>query len=196
MNHVMNTYGRQPLTLLSGKGSRVWDDKNNEYLDFVAGIAVNTLGHAHPRLIQAIAEQAATMLHCSNLYHIPKQIELAERLCQLSGLDRAFFCNSGAEANEAAIKLARKFFYDQGLSRFEVITAKQSFHGRTMQTIAATCLLVFIMCHTMILKHWHRPSTPALRRFFWNPCKAKVVSILPRWNIYRLFERCAIIVVF
>jgi len=138
MNHVMNTYGRYPLTLLSGKGSRVWDDQNNEYLDFVAGIAVNTLGHAHPRLVNAIAEQAATMLHCSNLYHITEQIDLAERLCQLSGLDRAFFCNSGAEANEAALKLARKHFYNTGSSRFEVITATQSFHGRTMQTIAAT----------------------------------------------------------
>jgi len=138
MNNVMNTYGRYPLTLLSGKGSRVWDDQNNEYLDFVAGIAVNTLGHAHPRLVNAIAEQAATMLHCSNLYHIPEQIELAKHLCHLSSLDRAFFCNSGAEANEAALKLARKYFYDQGLNRFEVITATQSFHGRTMQTIAAT----------------------------------------------------------
>ncbi|MDQ6994513.1 MAG: acetylornithine transaminase [Mariprofundaceae bacterium] len=138
MNHIMNTYGRPPLTLLRGKGSRVWDDQNNEYLDFVAGIAVNTLGHAHPRLVQTIAQQAATMLHCSNLYHIPKQIELAERLCQLSQLDRAFFCNSGAEANEAALKLARKYFYDQGVNRFEVITATQSFHGRTIQTIAAT----------------------------------------------------------
>ncbi|MDQ6973338.1 MAG: acetylornithine/succinylornithine family transaminase, partial [Mariprofundaceae bacterium] len=138
MNHVMNTYGHAPLTLLSGKGSRVWDDQNNEYLDFVAGIAVNTLGHAHPQLVNAIAAQAATMLHCSNLYHITAQIDLAERLCQLSRLDRAFFCNSGAEANEAALKLARKYFYDQGLNRFEVITATQSFHGRTMQTIAAT----------------------------------------------------------
>jgi len=138
MNHVMNTYGRYPLTLLKGQGSRVWDDKNHEYLDFVSGIAVNTLGHAHPRLTQAIAEQAASMLHCSNLYHIPAQIELAERLYQLSGLSRAFFCNSGAEANEAALKLARKFFYDQGIQRFKVITATQSFHGRTMQTIAAT----------------------------------------------------------
>jgi len=134
----MNTYGRHPLTLLSGKGSRVWDDQNHEYLDFVSGIAVNTLGHAHPRLIHAIAEQAATMLHCSNLYHIPEQIDLAERLCQLSGLDRVFFCNSGAEANEAAMKLARKFFYDAGSKRRTIITATQSFHGRTMQTIAAT----------------------------------------------------------
>ena len=138
MNYVMKTYGRYPLTLVKGQGSRVWDDQNHEYLDFVAGIAVNTLGHAHPALLQAIQVQAASMLHCSNLYHIPQQIELAERLCRLSGLGRVFFCNSGAEANEAAMKLARKFFYDQGSTRHAVITATQSFHGRTMQTLTAT----------------------------------------------------------
>ncbi len=134
----MPNYARFPLTLVRGSGSRVWDNQGHEYLDFVAGIAVNTLGHAHPALTAAIAEQAGTMLHCSNLYHIPLQQQLAETLCRLSGLDGAFFCNSGAEANEAAIKLARKYFHDQDSSRRTIITATASFHGRTMLTLTAT----------------------------------------------------------
>jgi len=134
----MNTYARFPLTLVRGNGARVWDDRGREYLDFVSGIAVTSLGHAHPVLTRAIAEQAGTMLHCSNLFHIPRQQQLAERLCRLSGLGAAFFCNSGAEANEAAIKLARKYFYDRGSSRRTVITATQSFHGRLLSTLTAT----------------------------------------------------------
>jgi len=138
MNSVMQTYARYPLTLIRGEGSYVFDDVGNKYLDFVAGIAVNTLGHAHPTMVKAIGEQTATMLHCSNLYHIPKQDELADKLVWLSGLDRVFFCNSGAEANEAAIKIARKYFYDQGSSRRTVITATNSFHGRLLSTLTAT----------------------------------------------------------
>lgn len=134
----MNTYARFPVTLVSGEGSRVRDDNGKEYLDFIAGIAVNTLGHAHPELTRALAEQAGTMLHCSNLFHIPKQQQLAEKLCDLSGMGSAFFCNSGAEANEAAIKLARKYFYDQNSPRRTIITATNSFHGRTLQTLTAT----------------------------------------------------------
>jgi predicted acetylornithine/succinylornithine family transaminase len=138
MNAIMNTYARFPLTLVRGKGSYVWDDNGKTYLDFISGIAVNTLGHAHPKLTAALAEQAGMMLHCSNLFHIPKQQQLAEKLCGLSGLGAAFFCNSGAEANEAAIKLARKYYYDQDSPRRTIITAAQSFHGRTLQTLAAT----------------------------------------------------------
>ncbi|EAU53978.1 acetylornithine transaminase [Mariprofundus ferrooxydans] len=138
MNAVMNTYARFPLTLVRGAGTRVWDDAGNAYLDFISGIAVNTLGHAHPKLTAALSAQAGTMLHCSNLFHIPTQQQLAARLTQLSGLERAFFCNSGAEANEAAIKLARKYFYDQGSTRRTIITAHQSFHGRTLLTLTAT----------------------------------------------------------
>ncbi len=138
MSSVMQTYARYPLTLIRGEGAHVFDDKGNRYLDFVSGIAVNTLGHAHPAMIKAIREQAATMLHCSNLYHIPKQIELADRLTELSGLHQAFFCNSGAEANEAAIKIARKYFHDQGSDRRTIITATNSFHGRLLSTLAAT----------------------------------------------------------
>ena len=135
---LMQNYARFPITLVKGQGARVWDDEGKSYLDFVAGIAVNSLGHAHPTMVKTISEQAATMLHCSNLYFNPWQNELAEKLSMLSGLNKSFFCNSGAEANEAAIKLARKYFHDQGQTKYTVITAVQSFHGRTMQTIAAT----------------------------------------------------------
>jgi len=134
----MNTYARFPLTLVRGKGARVWDDQGQAYLDFISGIAVNTLGHAHPKMTEALTEQAATMLHCSNLFHIPKQQQLAELLTRLSGLDAVFFCNSGAEANEGAIKLARKYFHDRGLPGRTIITATQSFHGRLLATLSAT----------------------------------------------------------
>ncbi len=134
----MQNYARYPLTLVRGQSCRVEDDQGRRYLDFVSGIAVNTLGHAHPRLVAALREQAGAMLHCSNLYHIPQQQRLAQRLAALSGLDRAFFCNSGAEANEAAIKLARKYFHDNGQPRITIITATNSFHGRTLATAAAT----------------------------------------------------------
>ncbi|MDQ6953998.1 MAG: acetylornithine transaminase [Mariprofundaceae bacterium] len=138
MNHVMQTYARLPLTLVRGKGSYVVDDNGKQYLDFVAGIAVNTLGHAHPMMVEALHQQAQEMLHCSNLYHIPKQIELAGKLAELSGLDEAFFCNSGAEANEAAIKISRKYFYDAGSNRRTIISATNSFHGRLLSTLTAT----------------------------------------------------------
>jgi len=138
MSSVMQTYARYPLTLVRGEGSHVFDSEGNSYIDFVAGIAVNTLGHAHPALVRAIHEQASTMLHCSNLYHIPKQMELADKLTWLSGMDKAFFCNSGAEANEAAIKIARKYFHDAGSERRTVITATNSFHGRLLSTLTAT----------------------------------------------------------
>ncbi len=134
----MNTYSRFPLTLVRGEGSRVWDEKDNRYLDFIAGIAVNTLGHANPAMIKSISQQASEMLHCSNLFNIPKQQLLADQLTSLSGLDAAFFCNSGAEANEAAIKLARKYFHDQNSPRRAVISATQSFHGRLLSTLTAT----------------------------------------------------------
>lgn len=138
MNAIMNTYARFPLTLVRGKGARVRDDSGREYLDFISGIAVNTLGHAHPQLTAALSEQAGMMLHCSNLFHIPKQQQLAEQLCSLSGLDAAFFCNSGAEANEAAIKLTRKYFHDRESPRRTIISATQSFHGRLLSTLTAT----------------------------------------------------------
>jgi len=134
----MNTYARFPLTLVQGEGTHVRDDAGKQYLDFISGIAVNTLGHAHPKLTATLAEQAGTMLHCSNLFHIPKQQQLADQLTRLSGLSAVFFCNSGAEANEGAIKLTRKYFYDSDSPRRTIITATQSFHGRLLSTLTAT----------------------------------------------------------
>lgn len=137
--YIMKTYGRYPLVPVKGEGCLLWDADGNRYLDFLAGVAVNNLGHCHPKVVEALQKQAAELIHCSNYYHIPQQIELAELLCSHSFADRAFFCNSGAEANEAAIKLARKYSRDTyGLDRFEIITAVSSFHGRTMATISAT----------------------------------------------------------
>ncbi len=136
---VMKTYGRYPVVMQRGAGCKLWDVDGREYLDFVAGVAVNNLGHCHPKVVRALQDQAATLLHCSNFYHIPQQIELAEWLCARSFAERVFFCNSGAEANEAAIKLARKYSREKyGDNRFELITALESFHGRTLGTISAT----------------------------------------------------------
>ncbi len=138
-SHVMTTYGRFPLALTRGVGCRVWDDKGSEYLDFVAGIATCTLGHAHPVMVEAVTQQIQTLHHVSNLYYIPEQGALAQWLTSHSCADRVFFCNSGAEANEAAIKLARKYGHTQlGIEEPVIITANESFHGRTLATITAT----------------------------------------------------------
>jgi len=137
-NHLMPTYARFPVTLIKGEGTYVYDDSGKRYLDFISGIAVNSLGHAHPALRKAISEQAGLMIHCSNLFNIPAQEKLAMRLSVLSGLDQAFFCNSGAEANEAAFKLARKYWYDRDSDRRGIICAANSFHGRTLNTLTAT----------------------------------------------------------
>lgn len=137
--YIMKTYGRYPIVPVRGEGCRLWDVDGNEYLDFLGGIAVNNLGHCHPKVVAALQKQAAELIHCSNYYQIPQQIELAELLCNHSFADKAFFCNSGAEANEAAIKLARKYSLDTfGPERYEIITAADSFHGRTMATVSAT----------------------------------------------------------
>ncbi len=137
---IMRTYGRYPIVPVRGEGCRLWDADGKEYLDFLAGVAVNNLGHCHPRVVKALQEQAATLIHCSNYYQIPQQIELAELLCSHSFADKAFFCNSGAEANEAAIKLARKYSREKfdNPERYGIITAADSFHGRTMATVSAT----------------------------------------------------------
>jgi acetylornithine aminotransferase len=137
---VMTTYGRFPIALERGQGSRVWDTKGNEYLDFVAGIATCTLGHAHPALIKTVTEQIQKLHHVSNLYYIPEQGDLAQWLTGHSCMDRVFFCNSGAEANEAAIKLVRKYAHTkvEFLEKPVILTAKSSFHGRTLATITAT----------------------------------------------------------
>jgi len=134
----MNTYGRIPIALVKGEGSRVWDADGKEYLDLVGGIAVCALGHAHPELTAVLRDQSEKLWHCSNLYWIEPQVELAAKLCQSTGMDKAFFANSGAEANEGAIKLARKYFYRQGQNRYQIIACRNSFHGRTTGALAAT----------------------------------------------------------
>lgn len=137
--YIMRTYGRFPVVPVKGEGCYLWDADGKKYLDFLAGVAVNNLGHCHPAVTAALSKQAAELIHCSNYYHIPQQIELAELLCSNSFADKAFFCNSGAEANEAAIKLARKYSREKfGPDRYEIITALASFHGRTMATVSAT----------------------------------------------------------
>jgi acetylornithine aminotransferase len=136
--HVMHTYGRLPMAMSHGRGCWVWDTEGNKYLDGLAGIAVNTLGHAHPRLVPALQEQVAKLIHCSNYYAAPLQETLAAKLCELSGLTRVFFCNSGLEANEAALKIARKFGHDKGIDAPEVIVYERAFHGRSLATLSAT----------------------------------------------------------
>ncbi|MGG7055203.1 aspartate aminotransferase family protein [Nitrosomonas sp. ANs5] len=138
MSYLMNTYARLPVTFVKGEGVWLWDDRGVRYLDALSGIAVCGLGHCHPALARALCEQAATLVHTSNLYHIENQALLAERLAKLSGLDNAFFCNSGAEANEAAIKLARLYGHNRGIDLPTIIVMERSFHGRTMATLTAT----------------------------------------------------------
>lgn len=136
--YVARTYGRSPIALVRGKGTKVWDADGKEYLDFLAGIAVNSLGHCHPAVVRAIRHQSQKLLHVSNLYHIVPQSELARELCRHSFADRVFFCNSGAEANEAAIKLARRYGAEKLGGKYEILSAHDSFHGRTLATLTAT----------------------------------------------------------
>ncbi|MEO8023489.1 aspartate aminotransferase family protein [Polaromonas sp.] len=136
--HVMNTYGRLPIALSHGQGCRVWDVNGKEYLDGLGGIAVNTLGHNHPRLVPALQDQIAKIIHSSNYYHVPNQEVLAAKLVELSGLENVFFCSTGLEANEAALKLARKFGHDKGIERPEIVVYEKAFHGRSIATLSAT----------------------------------------------------------
>ena len=138
MENLMNTYSRLPVTFARGEGAWLWDDQGNKYLDALAGIAVCGIGHCHPKLVKAISEQAGTLIHTSNLYHIDKQEKLAKKLAILSGLNKSFFCNSGAEANETAIKLARLYGHNKGIDQPTIIVMENSFHGRTMATLTAT----------------------------------------------------------
>ncbi len=138
MSHLMNTYARQPVAFTHGEGAWIYDEAGKRYLDALAGIAVSTLGHNHPRLVRTIAEQAAKVLHTSNLYRIPLQEQLADRLAALSGMDEVFLCNSGCEANEAAIKLARFYGHRKGIELPTIIVMENAFHGRTLATLSAT----------------------------------------------------------
>ena len=130
--YIFSTYKRFPIVLLKGKGTKVWDQDGKEYLDFVTGLAVCSLGHCHPKVVEAIEAQAKTLLHVSNLFHIKPQIELARLLVENSFADKVFFCNSGAEANEGAIKLTRKYMRGKKEDRFEIIAMHDAFHGRTL----------------------------------------------------------------
>ncbi|MFT4991968.1 MAG: acetylornithine/N-succinyldiaminopimelate aminotransferase [Polaromonas sp.] len=136
--HVMNTYGRLPLALSHGQGCRVWDINGKAYLDALGGIAVNTLGHNHAKLVPALQEQIGKLIHTSNYYHIPLQEALAAKLVELSGLTNVFFCSTGLEANEAALKLARKFGHDKGIDKPEIVVYDKAFHGRSIATLSAT----------------------------------------------------------
>jgi predicted acetylornithine/succinylornithine family transaminase len=149
--HVLQTYRRNPITFVRGEGVHLFDSEGREYLDLLSGIGVSSLGHAHPGLARAIAEQAATLLHTSNLFFHPLQGELAERLANLSGLQRAFFCNSGTEAVEACLKFARRYWYTKGEPRIEIIALEESFHGRTFGALSVTSD-----------EHYRKPFEPLL----------------------------------
>jgi acetylornithine/N-succinyldiaminopimelate aminotransferase len=136
--HTMNTYGRLPIALSHGQGVRVWDVNGREYLDALAGIAVNTLGHNHPKLVPALQDQVAKIIHSCNYYHVPNQERLAAKLAELSGMTNAFFCFTGLEANEGALKLARKYGHDKGIARPEIVVYENAFHGRSIATLSAT----------------------------------------------------------
>ena len=138
MSYVMNTYAQLPVTFVKGEGVWLWSDRGEKYLDALSGVAVCGLGHCHPRLAEALCKQARTLMHTSNIYFIEKQEQLAARLTALSGMEKAFFCNSGAEANEAAIKLCRKNGHVRGIDHPVIVVMQGSFHGRTLATLAAT----------------------------------------------------------
>jgi acetylornithine aminotransferase len=138
MPHVLNTYGRLPIALTHGRGCWVWDTEGRRYLDALGGIAVNTLGHGHPKLVPALQDQVAKLIHSSNYYEVPLQEQLAAVLCGLSGLDSVFFCSTGLEANEGALKIARKYGHDRGITRPEIIVYEKAFHGRSIATLSAT----------------------------------------------------------
>jgi acetylornithine aminotransferase len=139
MSHVMNTYARQPVAFVRGEGVWLWDEAGKKYLDALAGIAVNTLGYAHPKLTKALSERLASgVLHTSNLWRIPTQEAAADRIAEITGLDEVFFCNSGLEANEAAIKVARKYGHERGIAEPAIIVMEKAFHGRSLATLSAT----------------------------------------------------------
>jgi acetylornithine aminotransferase len=159
-SHIMSTYAPMSVTFSHGEGIMLWDTEGKKYLDALSGIAVCGLGHAHPAVTQAISEQAGKLLHTSNLYMIENQQKLADKLCKYSGLDRVFFSNSGAEANEAAIKIARKYGHEKNIDIPTIIVMKNSFHGRTMATLSATgsrkVQAGFDAKCRPVLNHWYR----------------------------------------
>src|SRR6187455_491425 len=162
--YVLQTYRRQPITLVRGEGVRLFDAEGREYFDLLSGIGVASLGHANPKLAAALADQAQTLIHTSNLFFHPLQGQLAERLSQLSGLPRAFFCNSGTEAVEACLKFARRYWYTLGETRSEIIALEESFHGRTMGALSVTSD-----------EHYRTPFAPLLSGITFVPANKPVV---------------------
>lgn len=193
---LMATYARLPVTFERGKGVQLWDTQGKQYLDALGGIAVCGLGHAHPQVSRAICEQAETLIHTSNIYNIKRQQELGDKLCALSGMEKVFFGNSGAEANEAAIKIARMHGHAQNIQTPETIVMENSFHGRTMATLSATgnrkiqagfepLVQGFYGHHLMTLRPY-RPSPTILQMLLplWlSPCKVKAASRFLTSNI-------------
>ena len=144
MSHVMNTYGRLPISFERGEGVWLWDAHGKRYLDALAGVAVNAIGHSHPRLVAALRDQVGKLIHTSNYYHIPHQETLAAQLVALSGMTNVFFCSTGLEANEAALKLARKFGHERGITRPQIVVYENAFHGRSIATLSATGQLTIV----------------------------------------------------
>lgn len=171
-NYLFQNYGRQPVVIARGEGTRVWDTDGKEYLDFVGGLAVNVLGHAHPVVAEAVAKQASQLIHTSNLYYTRPMIELARLLVEHSCLDRVFFCNSGTEAIEAAIKLARRWGHDQRSGAFEIISMNDGFHGRTTGALAAT--------GTARYREPFEPLSPGFKHVPWNDLDAVRAATGPR----------------
>ncbi len=178
--HVMNTYGRLPIALSHGQGCRVWDTHGKAYIDGLGGIAVNTLGHNHPELVPALQDQLTKLIHSSNYYHVPGQEQLAAKLVELSGLTNVFFCSTGLEANEAALKLARKFGHDRGIERPEIVVYEHAFHGRSIATLSATgWSKASSACRSTTSKRSRRPpkATRTWSPFSSRPSRAKAASI-------------------
>lgn len=158
-SHLMNNYGVRTVEMVRGEGAYLYDAAGKQYLDYVAGIAVCSLGHAHPAVVRTLAEQAATLIHCSNYYEIPQQKSLSTKLAALSGLDKAFFCNSGTEANEAAIKLARKYAASKGeTERVEIVSLPNAFHGRTLGSLSITPKAAYQAGYQPLLPGVHTPT--------------------------------------
>ena len=177
--YVMGTYARRPVVFVRGEGARLWDSEGREYLDFLAGIAVTGVGHCHPRVAAAIAEQAHTLMHVSNLFHNAHQATLAQRLCGLTGMEKVFFCNSGAEANETALKIARKWGKrKRGEACYEIITFEGSFHGRTFGTVTATAQ-----------PKYQAPFTPLVPGFHYAP-----LNDLPALDRLLSERTCAVLI--
>lgn len=201
--YYLPVFGRYQLALTHGKGCKLYDADGNEYLDFLAGIAVNSLGHAHPALVKAISEQAAKLMHCSNIYYTDIQAKAVKEIIETTGFDRVFLANSGAEANEGAIKLARKYGHQKNEGKYRIITAVHSFHGRTMMTVTATgqpkyskdtshCLQVLIMFLMVIWKRYEKQWMKMFAVFCSSLFKGKAAFMFPVIHTCMKQDYCAI----